>query len=151
MLDCARRKMPVPALARWLLGLTIAATCGHQRRARPGRRGGGSVARSGAGRLVRAPHNGLSALPQVPAGVAPDTERDVDPLQERAVELFVGQLADRIASVRAIRAQLHIGQPPAQRLRDYLATGAATQWTRCVSKSGEASGLEARRPTVPRK
>jgi uncharacterized protein DUF2637 len=26
MLDCARRKVPVPALARWLLGLGIAAT-----------------------------------------------------------------------------------------------------------------------------
>jgi hypothetical protein len=26
MLDCARRKTPVPALARWLLGLGIAAT-----------------------------------------------------------------------------------------------------------------------------
>ena len=26
MLDCARRKVPVPALARWLLGLGITAT-----------------------------------------------------------------------------------------------------------------------------
>ena len=26
MLDCARRKMPVPALGRWLLGLGIPAT-----------------------------------------------------------------------------------------------------------------------------
>jgi Protein of unknown function (DUF2637) len=30
MLDSARRKMPVPALARWLLGMGIAAAeCGH--------------------------------------------------------------------------------------------------------------------------
>ena len=28
---------------------------------------------------------------------------------------------------RAIRAQLHVGQPRAQRLRDYLATGAASR------------------------
>jgi transposase len=35
--------------------------------------------------------------------------------------------ADRVPSVRAIRAQLHVGQPRAQRLRDYLATGAARQ------------------------
>ena len=63
---------------------------------------------------------------QVPAGVAPRTGRDADPLQERAAELFAGQLAaDRVPSVRAIRAQLRVGQPRAQRLRDYLATGAA--------------------------
>jgi hypothetical protein len=42
------------------------------------------------------------------------------------VELFAEQLAaDRVPSVRAIRAQLHVGQARAQRLRDYLATGSA--------------------------
>ena len=46
-----------------------------------------------------------------------------DPLQQ-AVEVFAGQLAaDRVPSVCAIRAQLHVGQPHAQRLRDYLAAG----------------------------
>jgi hypothetical protein len=65
---------------------------------------------------------------QVPADVASGTEHNADPLRERAVELFAGQLAaDRVPSVRAIRAQLHVGQPRAQRLRDYLATGAARQ------------------------
>ena len=45
-----------------------------------------------------------------------------DPLQEQAAELFAEQLAaDRIPSVRAIRAQLHVGQPRAQRLREYFA------------------------------
>jgi hypothetical protein len=45
-----------------------------------------------------------------------------DPLLEQAVEAFAGELAaDRVPSVRAIRAQLHVGQPRAQRLRDYLA------------------------------
>jgi hypothetical protein len=49
---------------------------------------------------------------------------DADPLQGQAAELFAEQLAaDRIPSVRAIRAQLHVGQPRAQRLRDFLATG----------------------------
>jgi hypothetical protein len=39
--------------------------------------------------------------------------------------VFAEQLAaDRVPSVRAIRASLHVGQPRAQRLRDYLATGA---------------------------
>jgi hypothetical protein len=63
---------------------------------------------------------------QVPAGGAPETENDADPLQEQAAGLFADDLAaDRVPSVRAIRAQLHVGQPRAQRLRDYLATGAA--------------------------
>jgi hypothetical protein len=48
-----------------------------------------------------------------------------DPLQEQAVEVFAGQLAaDRVPSVRAIWARFHVGQPRAQRLRDYLAAGA---------------------------
>jgi hypothetical protein len=63
MLDSARRKTPVPALARWLLGLGIAAA--------------------------------LAA-----------------PLGEQAAEIFADQLAaHRVPSVRAIRAQLHVGQP----------------------------------------
>ena len=45
-----------------------------------------------------------------------------DPLQEQAAEVFAGQLAaDRVPS---ICAQLHVGQPRAQRLRNYLAAGA---------------------------
>ena len=64
---------------------------------------------------------------QVPTGGTPETGRDSDPLREWATELFAGQLAaDRVPSVRGIRAQLHVGQPRAQRLRDYLAGGAAS-------------------------
>jgi hypothetical protein len=66
---------------------------------------------------------------QVPAYGTPETEHGTDPLQEQAAELFAEQLAaDRVPSVRAIRAQLHVGQPRAQRLRDYLATGAQGGW-----------------------
>jgi hypothetical protein len=58
MLDCARRKVPVPALARWLLGLGITATLaanvahglGHGL-------AGAAVAGGRAGRLVRAAHD----------------------------------------------------------------------------------------------
>jgi len=65
---------------------------------------------------------------QVPPGAALRTVLDTDPLQERAAELFARQLAaDRVPSVRAIRAQLHVGQPRAQRLRDHLSTGTARQ------------------------
>ena len=63
---------------------------------------------------------------QVPPDGPPETEFGADPLQEQAEELFAAQLAaDQVPSVRAIRAQLHVGQPRAQKLRDYLAAGAA--------------------------
>jgi len=65
---------------------------------------------------------------QFPARGAPGTGHDVDPLQEQAAELFAGRLAaDRVPSVRAIRAEPHVGQARAQRLRDYLAAGTARQ------------------------
>jgi len=52
---------------------------------------------------------------QVPADGTPATGHDMNPLQEQAAELFAGQLAaDRVPSVRAIRAELHVGQARAQ-------------------------------------
>lgn len=48
---------------------------------------------------------------------ASDSGHDSDPLQEQAAEQLA---ADRVPSIRSIRAQLHIGQARAQRLRDYL-------------------------------
>jgi hypothetical protein len=48
-----------------------------------------------------------------------------DPLEDHAVLVFAADIeAERVPSIRAIRAQLHVGQPRAQRLRDYLAAGA---------------------------
>lgn len=45
-----------------------------------------------------------------------------DPLQEQAAVIFAGHLAaDRVPSIRATRAELHVGQPRAQRLRAHLA------------------------------
>ena len=129
MLDSARRSTPVPALARWLLGLGIAATLaanvahglGHGL-------AGASVAAWPAVALVGSYELLMMVIrsSQVPAVSTPETGCDTDPLQEQAAELFAAQLAaDRVPSVRAIRAQLHVGQPGAQRLRDYLAAGAA--------------------------
>ena len=129
MLDSARRKAPVPGLARWLLGLGIAATLaanvahglGHGLT-------GAAVAAWPAVALVGSYELLMMVIrsSQVPVGGAPETEKDADPLQEQAAELFADDLAaDRVPSVRAIRAQLHVGQPQAQRLRDYLATGTA--------------------------
>jgi hypothetical protein len=133
MLDSARRKAPVPALARWLLGLGIAATLaanvahglGHGLT-------GAAVAAWPAVALVGSYELLMMVIrsSQVQADGMPKVdEDDADPLQERAAELFAEQLAaDRVPSVRAIRAQLHVGQSRAQRLRDYLATGAASGW-----------------------
>ena len=51
-----------------------------------------------------------------------------DPLGDQAVVVFAAELAaERVPSIRAIRARLHVGQPRAQRLRDYLAAGAVTR------------------------
>jgi hypothetical protein len=50
----------------------------------------------------------------------------VDPLGEQATVVFAAELAaDHVPSVRAIRAALHVGQPRAQRLREYLAGAVA--------------------------
>jgi hypothetical protein len=131
MLDSARRKAPVPSLARWLLGLGIAATLAanvvHGLGHGPA---GAAVAAWPAVALVGSYELLMMVIrsSHVPPDAAPGTGLDTDPLQERAAELFAGQLAaDRVPSVRAIRAQLHVGQPRAQRLRDHLATEAARQ------------------------
>jgi hypothetical protein len=118
MLDSARRKAPVPALARWLLGLGIAATLaanvahglGHGL-------AGAAVAAWPAVALVGSYELLMMVIHsfQVPADGTPETKRDADPLGEQAAELFAEQLAaDRVPSVRAIRAQLHVGQSRAR-------------------------------------
>ena len=130
MLDSARRGARVPSLARWLLGLGIVATLaanvahglghgiiGAAVAAWP------AVALVGSYELLMVIIHGA----QPPAG-APRPHAGVpmvDPLGEQAVMVFAAELAaDQVPSVRAIRAALHVGQPRAQRLREYLA-GAA--------------------------
>jgi len=123
MLDSARRRVSVPALSRWLLGLGIAATLaanvahglGH------GLIGAAvaawpAVALVGSYELLMLIIRGAQAPTAIPA--APDA----DPLDEQAAELFADDLAaNRVSSIRAIRARLHVGQPRAQRLRTCLA------------------------------
>jgi Protein of unknown function (DUF2637) len=125
MLDSARRKVPVPTLARWLLGLGIAATLaanvahglGHGLT-------GAAVAAWPAVALVGSYELLMLVIrgSQVPVGWALGSADNADPLQEQAVRVFAEQLAaDRVPSIRAIRAQLHVGQPRAQRIRGHLA------------------------------
>jgi hypothetical protein len=132
MLDSARRKAPVPALARWLLGPGIAATLaanvahglGHGLI-------GAAVAAWPAVALVGSYELLMMVIrgSRVPASGAPETENDADPLQDQAAELFAGDLAATGFPRCAIRAQLHVGQPRAQLLRDYLASGWASRGT----------------------
>jgi Protein of unknown function (DUF2637) len=127
MLDSARRNTPVPALARWLLGLGIGATLaanvahglGHGLI-------GAAVAACPAVVLIDSYELLMMVIrsSQVGANAASGSECKADPLQETAAEVFAEQLAaGQVPSIRTIRAQLHVGQPRAQRLRDYLAAG----------------------------
>jgi hypothetical protein len=127
MLDSARRDVPLPALARWLLGLGIVATLaanvahglGHGII-------GAAVAAWPAVALVGSYELLMTIIrsEQSPA-LTPDAHDDgsaVDPLGRRAVVVFAAELeAARVPSIRAIRAALRVGELRAQRLRGYLA------------------------------
>jgi hypothetical protein len=130
MLGCARRKVPVPALARWLLGLGIAATLaanvthglGHGL-------AGAAVAVWPAVALVGSYELLMMSIraaqrpgTRTALGGVPECMPDTDPLQVQAARAFAGELAaGRVPSVRVIRARLRVGQPRAQRVRAYLA------------------------------
>ncbi|HEX6520547.1 MAG TPA: DUF2637 domain-containing protein [Streptosporangiaceae bacterium] len=131
MLDSARRNAPVPGLARWLLGLGIAATLaanvahglGH------GLIGAAvaawpAVALVGSYELLMLIIRGAQS-PETEAGASgagPARGPEADPLQVRAAGEFAGQIASgTVPSIRAIRARLHVGQPRAQQVREYLA------------------------------
>ena len=128
MLDSARRGTPVPILARWLLGLGIAATLAANVAHGLGHGPvGAAVAAWPAIALVGSYELLMMVIRGSQAGTdgTSDKAEAQDPLQQRAAEVFADQLAeDRVPSVRAIRAELHVGQPRAQRLRDYLAADA---------------------------
>jgi hypothetical protein len=127
MLDSARRGARVPARARWLLGLGIVATLaanvahgldhgliGAAVGAWP------AVALVGSYELLMMVIRGAQAPAAAPR--PHDGASVTDPLGEQAAVVFAAELAaERVPSVRAIRAALHVGQPRAQRLREYLA------------------------------
>ena len=129
MLDSARRKAPVPALARWLLGLGIAATLAANVAHGLGHGLTGAmvaawpaVALVGSYELLMMVVRSAQARPED----RPGDRNEADPLQEKAAELFAEQVtANRVPSIRVIRAQFHVGQPRAQRLRRHLAEKAA--------------------------
>ena len=128
--DPARREVPVPALARWLpdLGVaaTLAANVAHGLGHGPA---GAAVAAWPAVALVgsyelcmtiirgtRQPDGGVSGAEHVPGAVS-----GTDPLRVQAAEAFAAEVAaGRVHSIRAIRSRLRVGQPRAQQVRAYL-------------------------------
>jgi hypothetical protein len=134
MLDSVRRGVPVPSLARWLLGLGIAATLaanvahglGH---GLVGAAVGAwpAVALVGSYELLMMVIRGTQ---QTTGDVSPETEHAAagmpHALQTQAAEEFADDVtAGRLPSIRVIRTRLHVGQPRAQLVRAYLATLAA--------------------------
>jgi hypothetical protein len=129
MLDSARRKTAVPrwhgGSLSWAIAATLSANVAH---------GlghglvGAAVTSWPAVALVGSYELLMTVVrsSQVAADGIPEAGHDMDPLQEQAAELFAGNSpTDRVPSVRAIRAELHVGQARTQRLRDYLAVGGA--------------------------
>lgn len=133
ILHAARHKLPVPVLARALLGLGIAATLAANV-AHGADHGtvGAVVAAWPAGALVGSYElcmwivrtGRTRPLPAAPG--VPESVPDADPLRVRAAEAFADQLAEaRVPSVRTIRQTLRVGQPKAQWVRAYLSELAA--------------------------
>ena len=129
MLDSARREVPVPRLARWLLGLWIAATLAANVAHGLGHGPSGAVVAAWPAVALVGSYELLMVIirsGRVPAGTAAGPGASgvagSDPLRAQAAGEFAGEVAaGRVPSVRVIRARLHVGQPRAQRVRAYLA------------------------------
>jgi hypothetical protein len=135
MLDSARRGVRVPALARWLLGLGIAASLAANIAHGLGHGPIGAtvaawpaVALVGTYELLMITVRGTQ---RQPAGdVSPKTAEASAGVPEALRAQAAGEFADdvmagRMPSIRTIRARLHVGQPRAQLVRTYLGTLAA--------------------------
>jgi hypothetical protein len=131
LLDAARRGVPVPALARWLPGLGIAATLAANVAHGLGHGPVGAavaawppVALAGSYELfmriirgTRQPEGRISGAEHVPVAVS-----GADPPRVRAAEVFAADVAaGRVPSIRAIRSRLRVGQPRARQVRAHLA------------------------------
>jgi hypothetical protein len=122
----------VPALARWLLGLGIAATLAANVAHGLGHGPVGSavaawpaVALAGSYELLMMIIRGTQPGPaEKPAAAdTADAGPRLDPLHARAAEEFANEVAaGHKPSIRAIRARLHVGQPRAQQVQAHLGT-----------------------------
>jgi Protein of unknown function (DUF2637) len=141
MLNSARRRVAVPPLARWLLGLGIAATLAA------------NVAHGlGHGPSVPWWLHGLPSCWSVrgvrgtAAGSGTSGDPGDDSLQAQAAKAFAGEVtAGRVPSVRVIRSRLHVGQPRKQRVRAYLTALIRAHRTNAGSRS--SPHVHSRSPT----
>jgi hypothetical protein len=134
MLDSARRGVRVPPLARWLLGLGIAATLAANVAHGLGHGPAGAVVAAWPAvalvgsyellmMIIRGTQTPVPAAPTPPAWQPPETSPEPDPMHARAAQEYAEELAEgRLPSVRAIRDRLHVGQPRAQQIRAHLST-----------------------------
>ena len=131
MLDSARREVRVPALARWLLGLGIAATLAANVAHGLGHGPVGAavaawpaIALVGSYELFMTIVRGTRASDERVSGaeLVSEAVSRADPLRVQAAEMFAADVAAGcVPSIRAIRSQLRVGQPRAQQVRAYLA------------------------------
>lgn len=133
LLHSARHRTRVPRLARWLLGLGIAATLAANATHGLGHGLVGAMVAAWPAAALVGSYELLMVLIRDTAARGPNDVSDSDPvpgvvpvhdpLQVRAAEVFAEEVAaGSPPSVRAIRARLHVGQTRAQRLRAYLAS-----------------------------
>lgn len=125
MLDSARRKTPVPALARWLLGLGITATLAANVSHGIGDGLIGAAVGAWPAVALVGSYELLMVIIRSKQSVSvADTSGAVpriDPMQLRAAEEFAEEIAvGRTPSIRTIRARLLVGQPRAQRVQAHL-------------------------------
>lgn len=136
MLHSARRRVPVPRLARWLLALGILATLAANAAHGLGNGVVGAVVAAwpavalvGSYELlmllirstseVRSERREPEGVPTVHV-VSADVP-EPDSLQVRAASVFAEEIAaGRMPTVRTIRARMRVGQPRAQLVRAYL-------------------------------
>lgn len=131
MLQSARRRVRVPALALWLLALGIVATLAANVMHGLSHGPVGAVIAAWPALALVGSYELLMSLIRANSlapGLAPD-DVDVpegvpaaDPLQVQAADAFAEQLTrGKVPTIRAIRSALRVGQPRAQQIQVYLA------------------------------
>jgi hypothetical protein len=131
MLQSARRRAKVPALALWLLALGIVATLAANVMHGLGRGPIGAAVAAWPAIALVGSYELLMTLIRTSSGVSgsesgvvpvPSSVPVADPLRVQAAEMFADQIATgTIPTIRAIRAALRVGQPRAQQIQSYLA------------------------------
>ncbi|MGH3252935.1 MAG: hypothetical protein ACRDOI_42905, partial [Trebonia sp.] len=151
MLASARRKVPVPWLAWWLLGVGIAATLAANVVHGLGHGPAGAVVAAWPAVALVGSYELLMVIirsAQAPAGTAPGPGASGapgdDPLRAQAAEEFAGEVAaGRVPSVRVIRAGCMSGSPA-------RSGSAHTSW-RSATRIGDATRRQSSRRRDQRK